>query len=92
MSEYDPQYGFEGVDRLPFSTPEKSQRYRTDNYRGAVGLNWYLTDPTLQFTMAYYLQPDEVAVLEQFRTQDRVAAEVARAFAQAKSAASRLAA
>ena len=64
MSEYDPQYGFEGVDRLPFSTPEKSQRYRTDNYRGAVGLNWYLTDPTLQFTMAYYLQPDEVAVLE----------------------------
>jgi acyl-CoA dehydrogenase len=64
MSEYDPQYGLEGVDRLPFSTPEKSQRYRTDNYRGAVGLNWYLTDPTLRFTMAYYLQPDELAVVE----------------------------
>jgi acyl-CoA dehydrogenase len=64
MSEYDPQYGSEGVDRLPFSTEEKSQRYRTENYRGAVGLNWYRTDPTLQFTMAYYLRPDELAVVE----------------------------
>jgi acyl-CoA dehydrogenase len=64
MSEYDPQYGSEGVDGLPFSTEEKSQRYRTENYRGAVGLNWYRTDPTLQFTMAYYLRPDELAVVE----------------------------
>lgn len=60
MSEYD----LEAVDRLPFSTPEKSQRYRTDNYTGAVGLNWYLTDPTLQFMMSYYLRPDELAVVE----------------------------
>ena len=60
MSDYD----VEAVDRLPFSTPEKSQRYRTENYRGAVGLNWYETDPTLQLTMAYYLQPDELAVVE----------------------------
>jgi alkylation response protein AidB-like acyl-CoA dehydrogenase len=65
MSEYD----LEAVDRLPFSTPEKSQRYQTDNYRGAVGLNWYLTDPTLQFTMAYYLQPDELALAERHLTQ-----------------------
>jgi acyl-CoA dehydrogenase len=57
-------YGDEAVDRLPFSTEEKSQRYRTQNYRGAVGLNWYLSDPTLQQTMAYYLQPDELAVAE----------------------------
>jgi acyl-CoA dehydrogenase len=57
-------YGDEAVDRLPFSTPEKSQRYRTENYRGAVGLNWYLSDPTLQRTMAYYLLPDELAVAE----------------------------
>jgi acyl-CoA dehydrogenase len=57
-------YGDEAVDRLPFSTPEKSQRYRTENYRGAVGLNWYRSDPTLQRTMAYYLQPDELAVAE----------------------------
>jgi acyl-CoA dehydrogenase len=60
MSDYD----LEAVDRLPFSTPEKSQRYRTENYRGAVGLNWYETDPTLQLTMAYYLRPDELAVAE----------------------------
>lgn len=60
MSDYD----VEAVDRLPFSTPEKSRRYQTDNYTGAVGLNWYLTDPTLQFTMAYYLRPDELAVIE----------------------------
>lgn len=48
----------------PFSGPEKAQRYETDRYRGAVGLNWYLTDPTLRFTMAYYLRPDELAVVE----------------------------
>ena len=60
MSDYD----LEAVDRLPFSTPEKAQRYRTENYHGAVGLNWYETDPTLQLTMAYYLQPDELAVAE----------------------------
>ena len=60
MSEYD----LEAVDRLPFSTPEKSQRYHTDNYRGAVGLNWYLTDPRCGRRMAYYLRPDELAVVE----------------------------
>jgi acyl-CoA dehydrogenase len=60
MSDYD----FEAVDRLPFSTPEKSERYRTENYTGAVGLNWYRSDPSLQFTMAYYLQADELAVAE----------------------------
>jgi acyl-CoA dehydrogenase len=65
MSDYD----IEAVDRLPFSTPEKSQRYQTENYRGAVGLNWYLTDPTLQFTMAYYLQPDELALAERHLTR-----------------------
>ena len=48
MSDYD----VEAVDRLPFTTAEKSARYRTENYQGAVGLNWYTTDPTLQATMA----------------------------------------
>ncbi|WP_310777263.1 acyl-CoA dehydrogenase family protein [Mycobacterium sp. Z3061] len=60
MTDYEP----EAVDRLPFSTPEKSQRYRTEDYAGAVGLNWYRTDPTLQFTMSYYLKPDQLAVVE----------------------------
>src|SRR5271156_1160851 len=68
MSEYDLEAS-DRLRRLPFSTPEKSQRYETDNYRGAVGLNWYRTDPTLQFTMAYYLQPDELAVVEPHLTQ-----------------------
>ena len=58
------EYAVEAVDRLPFSTEEKAQRYQTDNYRGAVDLNWYLADPTLQFTMAYYLQPEELSVIE----------------------------
>ena len=69
MSDYDPQYGLEAVDRLPFSNEEKAQRYRTENYRGAVGLNWYLTDPTLRFIMAYYLQPDELALAERHLTR-----------------------
>ncbi|HET7075013.1 MAG TPA: acyl-CoA dehydrogenase family protein [Mycobacterium sp.] len=69
MSEDHPQYGFESVDSLPFSTPEKSQRYQTADYRGAVGLNWYRTDPTLQFAMAYYLQPDELALAEPHLTR-----------------------
>jgi alkylation response protein AidB-like acyl-CoA dehydrogenase len=65
MSDYD----LEAVDRLPFATEEKAQRYRTDDYRGAVGLNWYLTDPTLQSTTAYYLQPDELAVVQPHLTR-----------------------
>src|SRR6516165_9540571 len=75
MSEHEPQYGLEAFERarrprrLPFSTEEKSQRYQTDNYRGAVGLNWYLTDPTLRFVMAYYLQPDELALAERHLTR-----------------------
>jgi alkylation response protein AidB-like acyl-CoA dehydrogenase len=64
MTAHHPEYDVEAVDRLPFATPEKSERYRTENYRGAVGLNWYRTDPSLQLTMAYYLQPDELAVVE----------------------------
>ncbi|MBV9353621.1 MAG: acyl-CoA dehydrogenase family protein, partial [Mycobacterium sp.] len=72
MVRCDPEhreYDLEAVDRLPFSTAEKSERYRTENYHGAVGLNWYSTDPSLQFTMAYYLQPDELAFAEPHLTR-----------------------
>lgn len=62
-------YAVEAVDRLPFSTEEKSQRYATENYGGAVGLNWYSTDPTLQFTMAYYLAPEELKLTERHLTR-----------------------
>jgi acyl-CoA dehydrogenase len=73
-------YSVEAVDRLPFTTPEKSARYRTEDYRGAAGLNWYATDPTLQATMAYYLRPDELAVAEPHLTRigDLMAGPVTR--------------
>lgn len=76
MGDYD----VEAVDRLPFTTPEKSERYRTENYQGAVGLNWYATDPTLQATMAYYLAPEELAVAEPhlMRIGDLMGGAVAR--------------
>jgi alkylation response protein AidB-like acyl-CoA dehydrogenase len=45
----------EPVDHLPFSTPEKKRRYATERYEGAVGLDWYSCDPTLQFLMRRYL-------------------------------------
>lgn len=65
MSEYDA----EAADRLPFATAQKADRYRTERYQGAVGLNWYDTDPTLQATMAYYLQPEELAFAEPHLTR-----------------------
>jgi acyl-CoA dehydrogenase len=58
------RYVTEHVDRLPFNTPEKTDRYRTERYQGATGLNWYTSDPTIQFLMRYYLAPDEYAWCE----------------------------
>jgi acyl-CoA dehydrogenase len=63
------EYEVEKVDRLPFTNAEKADRYRTEKYQGAVGLNWYRTDPTLQFTMAYYLQPADLAFAEPHLTR-----------------------
>ena len=57
-------YVTEHVDRLPFNTPEKTDRYKTERYHGAIGLNWYTSDPTIQFLMRYYLTPDEYAWCE----------------------------
>jgi alkylation response protein AidB-like acyl-CoA dehydrogenase len=54
-------YDAERVDRLPFGTPAKSERYRTERFLGATGLNWYASDPTLQFLMRYQLTPAELA-------------------------------
>ncbi len=53
-------YSSERVDSLPFNTPEKTDRYRTERFPGAIGLNWYDCDPTLQRAMRYYLTPDEM--------------------------------
>ena len=41
----------EPFDQLPFGGPDKARRYDTGRYQGAVGLNWYSCDPTLQFLM-----------------------------------------
>ena len=54
-------YDTERVDRLPFGTPEKAGRYRTERFLGATGLNWYACDPTLQFLMRFHLTDDELA-------------------------------
>src|SRR5574341_1954491 len=53
------KYAAERVDSLPFNTQEKSQRYETERFLGATGLNWYRCDPTLQRAMQYYLLPEE---------------------------------
>ena len=63
------RYVTEHVDRLPFNTPEKTDRYRTERYQGAIGLNWYTSDPTIQFLMRYYLTPDELAWCEPHLTE-----------------------
>lgn len=56
-----PSYLSEPADHLPFSNPDKARRYDTDRYQGAVGLNWYRCDPTLQFVLQEYLGPDQMA-------------------------------
>lgn len=54
-------YSVENVDQLPFATPHKARRYATERYTGAAGLNWYDSDPTLQFILRNRLQPDAMA-------------------------------
>lgn len=51
----------EPVDEVAFSTAEKKRRYATERYQGAVGLNWYSCDPTLQFLMRRHLGTDGLA-------------------------------
>ncbi|TDB87193.1 DNA alkylation response protein [Actinomadura sp. KC216] len=48
-------YLTEPFDRLPFGSAEKSRRYATERYQGAVGLNWYDCDLTLRFLMRRHL-------------------------------------
>ena len=57
-------YLSEPVDSLPFNTAEKSRRYATERYSGAVGLNWYRADPTLQGLMRRHLGDDGLAWAE----------------------------
>ncbi|GLZ08455.1 DNA alkylation response protein [Actinomadura sp. NBRC 104412] len=57
-------YLIEPVDRLPFGGPGKARRYATERYQGAVGLNWYTSDPTLRFLMRRHLGADGLAWAE----------------------------
>ena len=34
-------YGAEHVDQLPYGSDEKAERYATERFHGATGLNWY---------------------------------------------------
>jgi hypothetical protein len=62
-------YLAEPVDRLPFATAEKARRYDTDRYQGAVGLNWYTADPSLQFLMRVHMTPEALAWAEPHLTR-----------------------
>ena len=42
-----------------FTSPEKARRYDTGRYQGAAGLNWYTCDPTIQFLLDFYLEPEQ---------------------------------
>ena len=55
----EPKYSKERVDALPFNSDEKASRYATERFPGAIGLNWYECDPTLQRAMKYYLSEGE---------------------------------
>src|SRR5207244_1331157 len=48
------------VDHLPFGSTEKADRYRTERFLGATGLNWYDADPSLQFIVRYHASPAEL--------------------------------
>jgi alkylation response protein AidB-like acyl-CoA dehydrogenase len=55
------RYLHEPVDDLPFNTAEKARRYATERYQGAVGRNWYTSDPTLQHLLLRHLGADGLA-------------------------------
>jgi alkylation response protein AidB-like acyl-CoA dehydrogenase len=62
-------YAREPFDDLPFGTEAKARRYASERYVGAVGRNWYTSDPSLQRLMRRHLGAGGLAwatpVLEQ---------------------------
>ncbi len=48
-------YLHEPFDHLPFGSEAKARRYATERYVGAVGRNWYTSDPSLQRLMRRHL-------------------------------------
>ena len=41
-----------------FTTPEKAERYDSQRYVGATGLNWYTSDPSLQRSLQFYMRAE----------------------------------
>lgn len=62
-------YMQESMDQLPFSTEDKSRRYATELFEGAVGRNWYTADPSLQLLMRRYLGEAGLAWAEPHLTE-----------------------
>ena len=60
----DRDYATEPVDRLPFGSADKTERYATERYLGAEGLNWYQADPSLRALLRRRLNHDELAWAE----------------------------
>ena len=58
------EYADEPVDRLAFGSPEKSERYATERYLGAEGLNWYKADPTLRALLQRRFTSEELVWAE----------------------------
>lgn len=59
-------YLIEPADRLPFGSEDKSGRYATERYQGAVGLNWWTCDPSLRLLMRRYLGEQGLAWAEPY--------------------------
>ncbi len=51
------------------SPATKAERYATERYLGARGLNWFAGDPSLQRTLRYYMKPEEYAWAEPHLTR-----------------------
>lgn len=43
-------------DSAAFNTPAKAERYDSERYLGATGLNWWTSDPVLQRTLRYFME------------------------------------
>jgi alkylation response protein AidB-like acyl-CoA dehydrogenase len=42
-----------------FTSESKKQRYQSERFEGATGLNWYTSDPTLQRALRYHMREED---------------------------------
>jgi alkylation response protein AidB-like acyl-CoA dehydrogenase len=43
-----------------FTTDAKAQRYESERFQGATGLNWWTSDPTLQRALRYHMRNEDI--------------------------------